>query len=461
MPTSRRTFLQGAAVGAAALVPTEALAGPDRGSSRIHDQLRALRSHEAVVRQEYLDSVYDDRPAAADRVVTPHIHALASGLAALSTIKDIEQMPLEDQAHPGVQRLIRDAAAAVGLATFRCRELLEHFLTDDSPERETHLRAGLRGVRMSVRDWPTTTSRQRVLDSTLAEVEQATERGALLRRVRRGLSRIQKAERVAAELEARGEGTAAFEIRDPVLLRQVAVGRARWAAEPIEDDGGADELELPEGQGGGLSRGAAIALGIVVLAIGCAVGGILAIVGLCVALCGSTSGVLLLLAGMAIIGLSIWGGITLIQQGRRTPRRVAQDETADDTGAAGRRIATADVHLPVLGADGWVDTGVERAAAATLFVRGTGLVRFQTRWVADADGNGETAGVDAFVPAAPLGALVGRVGDDVFFLGSEGVVPEGAPGRLQLAVNQRPGAAHTPKGHFAAHVTCFAPGHAG
>jgi hypothetical protein len=118
----------------------------------------------------------------------------------------------------------------------------------------------------------------------------------------------------------------------------------------------------------------------------------------------------------------------------------------------------ADVHVPVLGADGWVDAGVDRGVATTVLVRSTGLVRMRARWMADADGNGETAGAGAFVPAAPLGALVGRVGDDCFFLGSEGVVPEGPVGRLQLAVNAVPGArSQAPRGHFAAHVTVYGP----
>lgn len=455
MPT-RRTFLQGAAVGAAglapALAPTAALAGPVEhgvGSAGIHARIRELRGREALIRQEYLDSVYDDRPAAADREVTPHIHALATGLAALSTFKDIEQMPIEEQVHPGMQRVIRGAVAAVGAATVRCRELLEVFLTDDSPERETHLRAGLRGVRMSVRDWPTSRGRQHSLEHTLAAVEAETDSGALLRRARRSVVRIRKAERVAAELEARGE--VAFEVRDRAVLGRVDAGRARWAEEgaTAEVDPSDPAVEYPEDQGGGMSRGAAIALGVVVLAVGCTLGGVLVLVGACVALCGEPGGVLVLLAGMAIIGLSIWGGITFFRKARSEPRSAAVDDGPD-----GPRVVKAEVHVPVLGADGWVDTGVERAGESTVVVRGEGLVRFPTRWMADADGNGETAGVGALVPAAPLGALVGRVGDDVFFLGSEGVVPPGAPGRIHLAVNQAP--AQAPRGHFAAHVTLFA-----
>jgi hypothetical protein len=450
---SRRTFLHGAAVGAVAVAPAQALARTEGGGAgHIHARLHALREQEAVIRQEYLDSVYDDRPAAADRDVKPHIHALADGLAAVSTVKDIELMPIEDQVHPGVQHAIRNAAAAVGFATFRCRELLEVFLTDDSPERETHLRAGIRGVRMSVRDWPTTRGRRHTLEQTLAEVEAETDSGALLRRARRSVTRIRKAERLAAELEARGE--AAVQIRDREVLQQIDVGRARWETEP-----GVADTEYAEDQGGGMTRGTAIALGIVILAIGCSVGGILVLAGTCLLLCGAPAGVFALLAGMAILGLSIWGGVSLIRKGRSLPR---QQAALEDDGGTGARVVKAEVHVPVLGADGWVETGIARAEGTTVVVRGTGLVRFPARWMADADGNGETAGVGAFVPAAPLGALVGRVGSDVFFLGSEGVVPSGAPGRLELAVNQAATyvsassvSSNAPKGHFAAHVTLF------
>jgi hypothetical protein len=460
LDTTRRTFLQGAAVGAAlvpALTPGTAAASLGEGSARIHEQLRVFRGREDAIRREYLDSVYDDRPAAADREVRPHIHALAGGLAALSSVKDIEQMPIEDQVHPAVQRAIRAAATSVGAAIARCGDLFEVFLSDESPERETHLRAGLRGVRMSVRDWPTTTGRQNMLEQTLGEVEAETNPGALLRRARKSLARIRKAERVAAELDARGEGTAVFEVRDAETLARVDAGRARWAGEPDDgyDDGG---IELPEEPtlGGGLSSGMHLALGIVILAVGCAVGGILVLAGLCLTLCQSPGGVFVLLGGMAILGLSIWGGITLIRRGRKM-RGQEGSERGEADAPAGATVVQAETHVPVLGADGWVDSGVERTAEATVWVRGTGLVRFPARWAADADGNGETAGVDALVPTAPLGALVGRVGDDTFFLGSDGVVPEGAPGRVLLAVNQRRGEGHTPKGHFAARLTRLVP----
>jgi hypothetical protein len=450
MPASRRTFLQAtaaAATAAAALAPRSAVAAPEPAGGHIHAALHELRGREDRIRQEYLDSVYDDRPAAGDRELTPHIHALAGGLAALSTIKDLEQMPVADQVHPRVQHAIRDAATAVGAATIRCRELLEVFLGDDGPDRETHLRAGLRGVRMSLRDWPTSAARQTTVDVVLAEVEAETEPGALTRRARKSVARIRKAERLATEIDARGERTEIFGVRDPAVLAQIDAGRARWSEEP------ADAPPLPDDDHG-LSRKGALALGIVILAVGCAVGGILVLVGACSALCGWSGGLVVLLAGMAIIGLSIWGGLTFLKRGRAMPR----EEARDDAGGAGPHVVMADVHVPVLGADGWVDAGVDRGVATTVLVRSTGLVRMRARWMADADGNGETAGAGAFVPAAPLGALVGRVGDDCFFLGSEGVVPEGPVGRLQLAVNAVPGArSQAPRGHFAAHVTVYGP----
>ena len=56
------------------------------------------------------------------------------------------------------------------------------------------------------------------------------------------------------------------------------------------------------------------------------------------------------------------------------------------------------------------------------------------------------AGPGAPLPGAPSGALVGRVGDQTFFLGAEGLVPRGLSGPLLLAVNLRPSAAAVARG---------------
>jgi len=53
------------------------------------------------------------------------------------------------------------------------------------------------------------------------------------------------------------------------------------------------------------------------------------------------------------------------------------------------------------------------------------------------------------VVGAPLGALVGRVGDQPFFLGRDGQVPEGPEGALELAINQVQGTENKKAiGHF-------------
>ena len=77
------------------------------------------------------------------------------------------------------------------------------------------------------------------------------------------------------------------------------------------------------------------------------------------------------------------------------------------------------------------------------------MVRLPGTWLADADGNGVAAESGALVVGAPLGALVGRVGDQPFFLGRDGQVPEGPEGSLELAINQVQGTENKKAiGHF-------------
>lgn len=425
MPT-RRLFLQGAALTAAA-VPLSAQADDDR----LRATVRELSHRAGELRQAFLDSMYEDRPAAADRPLHDHIHDMGAGFAAMSTVKDLGELPVGDQAHPAVQALLVEALTAIGAATVRSRELIEAFLAEEDPGRETHLRAGLRGVRLSLGDWQTSLGRQAQIEGTLARSE-GEPPGALLRQMRRSAARIRKAEKLAMQLAEAGDDTGILNLTDPEVLAAVEAGRERWGAEC----GGAS------GQ-----KTWMLVLGFVVMGVGCTLGGFIALVGLCVAACGSPAGIFALIGGLAIIGLSIWGGLTLVKAGKKS------GESAENA-RFGPAMAEGTSHVAVLGEDGWVDAGVSRGVTTRLLVRGTGLVRVRGAWMADADGNGEAAGLTALVPGAPLGALVGKVGDDVFFLGSEGVVPEGPDGPLALAINQAPGAP-APRGHFVAEIARY------
>ena len=431
MSVSRRGLLQGAALGGAVgavWAPGEARAASDRVRAHVQE----LRLQRAILRQQYLDGVYDDRPASADRPFTAHIHALANGFGAVAAIKRLQELPVEEQAHPEAQALIAECAEDVGESAMRGRELLEAYVASDQPGRETHLRAALRGVRLSIGDYVSRPAHRHLAEGPVEAIEKDGRPGALLRKVERLIERTRKVERLAREVEARGELSALPE-EDPDTLARVDAALGHWGA--------ADRL----GACATRNTGKLIA-GILVLSIGCAFGVILLLSGLCVVACGASTGFLVMLVGAAIIGLSLWIGLELIQQGRGAASR----EPAE----VPERFTRRDVReVPILGEDGWVETGVERADGGAIVVRGSGLVRMRGGWMADADGNGEAGGEDALVPGAPIGALVGRVGDDRFFLGSEGIVPEGPPGAVWLAVNRQ---AHmAAKGHLVAEVTVY------
>jgi hypothetical protein len=128
----------------------------------------------------------------------------------------------------------------------------------------------------------------------------------------------------------------------------------------------------------------------------------------------------------------------------------------DERRAPGPLEAAAQHPVAVLAEEEWVTTPARRSAESVLLVYASGLVRSPAGWMADADGNGVVAGEQALVPGAPVCALVGRVGGETFFLGSEGRVPDGPEGALELAIN-RDGGVRGPKGHMAARVYVMEP----
>lgn len=436
---NRRGFLEGGALAVTlALLPDRAQA-----ADAVRGRVGALRERWAQHRQEVRDTLFDDRPAGeGDR---PSVAALADGLGALSILKLLEQVPYEDQVHPAMQRLLTEAAAAVGGALRASREVLEAFVDDEHDEldRDAHLRAALRALRLGIRDWNAPGERQRQLELGLEALETDPTPGQLLRRARREVTRLRKVEAIAAAWAERADRSGLAEVHDPAVRARLEAGRARWAAADGEDD---------PGDGAAPVDGGLMAAGILVLGLGSVVGLVVALAGLCVVACGSAIGVLPFLLGVGIMALSIWGGLRLMKKARSTD---SPAETAEADPDGPRRVREAH-RVAVLGAEGWVPTPVAREdGAVRLWVRGEGLVRNPRRWLADADGNAVAAGPGGLVPGAPVGALVGRVGDDVFFLGSEGTVPEGPAGPLWLAVNREAGEA--PRGHFVALVRVLEP----
>ncbi|MSP56720.1 MAG: hypothetical protein EXR69_14130, partial [Myxococcales bacterium] len=393
MSLDRRTFLSGA-TGAAALaataLPAGALASTDERLG-VEAHVRELRQRWAAQKRDYLHSMFNDRPSASASELAPYTEALGEGLGALSTYKEIEQVRPEDQMHPSFQRLIHDVATGVGGMLIASRELLERFLdgADDDPHRETHLRAAMRSVRLGLADWPTTAGRQHALEHSLLEVEREPERGTLIRRVRRQIARLRRAEALSEQIAGRWHETGVLEIADPAMLNRMRVGQERWAASQTMDDAfeateGTGVLSLPtERQAEEGKR--KLVLGIVVLGVGCGLGGLLVLYGGCAVLCGGGApAVLVLLAGLAVLGIAIWLGITLIKRGvdMKKGRVIAEDDLL------GPKMAT-EVHaVPVVAEEIWVETGVCRADDRVLLVDAVGLVRSPSGWMADPDGNG-------------------------------------------------------------------------
>ena len=461
MPLDRRTFLSGAttvaALGAAGL-PRVAFASTDEGVE-LGARVMGLRRRWAAERQDYLDSMFSERASAESSDLTPFTLALGNGLGALSTYKDLEEVPVEEQMHPRFQELILDVAEGLGGMLVSCRELLEHFLdgADADPLREAHLRASLRSVRLSLSEWRTTGARQKSLEHGLLEIEREPEPGALLRRVRHQVARLKRAEVLADQVAANWEQSDVLRVADPALLARMDEGRARWAAAGVDAGVQADD-GTGTSYGGGVpvdeethSRGVhRLVLGIVVLGVGCLVGAVLVLVGGCALACsGGVGAALVMLAGLAVLGLALWLGLSLIFKGRAMMKGhgVAEAELL------GPKAATAVRAVPVVAEETWVPTGVRRGADRVVLVEGAGMVRSPSGWMADADGNGTIAGDDALVPGAPVCALVGRVGAESFYLGTLGQVPPGLAGELELAVNRDGPEGLKPKGHFVVKVT--------
>ncbi|HNH48905.1 MAG TPA: hypothetical protein PKY30_17815, partial [Myxococcota bacterium] len=87
---------------------------------------------------------------------------------------------------------------------------------------------------------------------------------------------------------------------------------------------------------------------------------------------------------------------------------------------------------------GWVDTGLRSVPVYELVVYTTGSF-----WDLGAkigpDGNGKAAPEGSVWPGGPVGALIGRIGEQCFMLGRRERVPSLEEGSLELAINAIPG----------------------
>lgn len=106
-------------------------------------------------------------------------------------------------------------------------------------------------------------------------------------------------------------------------------------------------------------------------------------------------------------------------------------------GGGGRPGGMRERQVSVAAATSWSDTGIELRAGQTIYIDASG----QVRWGRDRRDGPAGEKNSPFNQARPLpnrpgGALIGRVGNDIFFIGAEqGPFRVRNSGRLQLGVN--------------------------
>ena len=413
----RRAFLGGAAVvGLGSLVPGVAEAGEG-----LHKESLRLRKQWAFQKANFMETVLADRPGAAESPLSPLAEAMGEGLAALATVKELESLPVEDQVHPSIQGLLEDVAVAIGGSVSAAVTVTESFLSSDDPHKELHLRGALRTIRAGLGAWQTSLGRQQALDQLLGRLDEDRRPGSLLAMVRYELKRAKQAVGLAEQMSI--HDSSLLESSDPQLRARVESGRKKWGVDAQMITAERDDL-LRE------ARKKRI-LGILALSILIPVGGVIALVSLCAIACNAgAAAVVLFLLGLALVGLGVWGGVAWL---------IEANQLKEEARSLGMRPMIEEETLAVTAADGWLATPLVRSIGRNIAVAATGMVRLPGTWLADADGNGVAAEPGALVAGAPLGALVGRVGEEVFFLGRDGQVPEGPEGRLELAINQLQG----------------------
>lgn len=454
MSTTRRQILQGSAAGAVlatgVLAPRDARAESDRLVAFAREQRRRQR----IARVETLALQRRDRPEGGAEAV--HLDLIARGMAAFGTVRALQDLSLREQSHPAVQELLEDVAVDVGGALESCHELFEAFLACDAPDKAEQLRASLGRIRETVPSWSASAARKHQLVRDLLRLERTRRPGALERKVARLSRRLGRMRAVAPRLaETPSQGGQLIE--DPVQLAEIEAGRQAWAGlgplPSLRTRSIHSRRQRPPRK----------ALGVLVLVLGILIGGLIFLVGFCAVTCGAASGLIGMMLGAGIIVGAIFWARSL-----RNGSEGHDDHPGDHPGdhpdeaepdvagsAEGQALMGERVCLTVPAAGAWLPTGLDRQATGYLLVEGQGRVRLGSFSASAADGQEEAAGQGALVPEAPLGALVGRVGEDTFFLGAEARVPEGPAGTLYLAVNRRLDAPEAPRGSLQVAVTAY------
>ena len=426
-PTRRAVLAATTSITLATMSPEVHAAGLlDGGISPMRARVAMLRERWARGAEELSVTLLVDRPDCGDQALRSDADTLRRGFAAVEIFKELELLSVEEQVHVAVQALFAEVFAAVGGAVRTSSALIRAWadgdgLRDDPDER--HLHGALGALRLGLRDARTTYGRQQQLDATLGTASDDKRPGALRARARRLLQRSEKANALAERIAAASGATDVLRLDDPVLEARVAaaVAASDEPAPPATERSDALTTEL-------------IVLGMIGLGALFVGGLFLALLGLCSVACdGGIAGVLVLLLGLAVMGLTIWGAIRLGRAAR------SRHEAPD--------AASAELRTTPLEAAAWVDidartdwtpAGIQVQPGEALVARAWGVVRGGRLWAADAEGDGVAAGRGAPLPGAPARSLIGRVGARVFFIGAEQRVPAGVEGPLELRANVAP-----------------------
>lgn len=430
---SRRSLLAGVALSPllaaeAQAHPTvrAALGGTSRADTRLGRQAAALRERWARGADDLSAALLADPDPRTNRALSTDVDALRSGFAAMEIFKEIERMPIEDQVQGPIQRLLDDVLVAVGRAVRTSATWAHGWAYGEglhSDPDEHHLHGALGALRVGIRGAKTSHGRQQQLENTLNEAISDKRPGALRRLARRHVRRAQRAEALALRIAEAPHSTGVLQLDDPAIEAKV---RAALAADDEAPPEAEPEPVDPDDRT--LKVLAILGLGVVIVA-----GVFVALVGVCTMGCGGSFGLVLLLLGLGLIGLGIWGIIKVVN---KPTLQIALSDIPDEA-----RLPTALQSAgwtDVDASQGWISAGVDIHPDTPVVARAWGVVRGGRLWASDAEGDGVAAGRGAPLPGAPARALIGRVGQRVFFIGAEQRVPAGVSGPLELCANVAP-----------------------
>ena len=235
----------------------------------------------------------------------------------------------------------------------------------------------------------------------------------LLWRVRATLRRLDRVTRLSAQLHTDWDRSAVLHVSAPAGLQ-------------------------PDASAARAPRSAAGVLGILVLGLGVVVGGLLVFVGGCSVACGESVGILVLLMGLAVLGLSISGLAKARAARPEKPRELEEPP-----------LPFVPVLSFVLSPVGWVKPEAWQQPATLLRVVARGRLKSRS-WSTGADGLDGASPAPA-VAGFPPGALLGRLGSLTFLIGVEASIPPGPRQRLEMCINLEDGAGV--RGHYAIEVS--------